>query len=377
MNSIALYVHIPFCIKKCLYCDFPSFSGCNHLLSEYLPALRNELAYQSKHYTDCSIKTIFVGGGTPSLLEPEHYLYIATAIQDYFPIEKNAEISIEVNPGTLTEKKASAMKIAGFNRISIGIQTIQDRLLKELGRIHSVDDIYTSLNIVTDSGFSNINLDLMFGLPNQTVEMWKETLEFAATSPATHCSCYSLMIEENTPYHSMVDKKQIQPSSDELDREMYHVAIKFLDKHHFEQYELSNFAKKGYFCKHNLVYWKRGDYLGIGLGAHSLMYDQRFYNPSDFKQYFHTVAEGHTESSAIEWISNEAALSEALFMGLRLNEGVNIDRLSKKYSISVEQKYHDELIDLLKKELIERHDDRITLTGKGLDLANYVFSAFV
>lgn len=441
MHNIALYIHIPFCMKKCNYCDFASFAGRQELLPAYLLAVEKEMAMQSQRHPNCTVKTVFVGGGTPSLLEPKDYMFLTKAIHRYFFVVHDAEISIEANPGTVTPAKMVAMQAAGFNRISFGVQAVQEDLLAAMGRIHQQADAVESVQMAVEAGFKNINLDLMFGLPKQSMVQWQETLLFAVAAPVQHLSCYSLSIEEGTVWGTLSEKNLLPPVSEELDRRMYHTARALLHKHGFEQYELSNFAKKGFSCRHNLIYWERGDYLGIGAGAHSLMENQRFSNAAvlaPYIQFFNThpcfsnqdaavrveeeivfhgrqfegpaeegvfqdslqqeksgAANPETETTAtffsytdkefghqryaseLEHISTDVAVSETMFMGLRLIKGVSLKDVFSQYGVDIQTQYKEEIAALLHDGLITLNNGQMCLTAKGLDFANRVFVAFI
>ena len=377
MKSIGLYIHIPFCLKKCSYCDFASVAGRLEILPAYLSALEMELAMQARRWPDLMAETIFIGGGTPSVLQPGDYRALMEAVRRYFPVRDSAEISLESNPGTVTAEKAHAMRSAGINRISMGVQAVQDPLLHAMGRIHRQTDAEEAVELFHEAGFSNLNLDLMFGLPDQTADMWRESLAFALSASATHLSCYSLSIEGNTPWGIQLQEGRLFPATDELDRLLYHEARRMLAGEGFLHYELSNFAKPGYSCRHNLIYWNRNDYLGVGAAAHSLMEGLRFANTGDPDAYIRSMNAGMPLLSESALLSREEALSERMLMGMRLMEGIRLDVVSAEFGLDVADRFAGEIKALLRDGLVFLEDPVLRLTEKGYDLANQVFMAFV
>lgn len=377
MKPIGLYIHIPFCLRKCNYCDFPSVAGRLELLPSYLSALENELVLQSHRWTDRRVETIFIGGGTPSILLPGDYRSLMDTVRRVFQVSDSAEISLEANPGTVTAEKAYAMRDAGINRISMGVQAVQDPLLLAMGRIHRKADAEEAIILFRNAGFTNLNLDLMFGLPGQTPDMWRETLAFALSTPISHLSCYSLSVEEDTPWGILDQEGRLLPASDELDRLLYHEARRILAKEGFLHYELSNFAKSGFSCRHNLIYWNRHDYLGVGAASHSLMEGMRFANTADPDAYIRSVDNGVPLLSESAVLTREEALSERMLMGMRLMEGVRLDLVYKEFGINVAVRFADEIRLLQRDGLVLLENSVLRLTEKGFDLANRVFLAFV
>ena len=289
-NSIGVYIHIPFCKSKCYYCDFNSYSGREHLAGSYFDALFSEIKHRAGIIGERPVRSIFIGGGTPSLVDPKYITGLLEVCSKYMLLDGDAEISMESNPGTLTYENLKSYRAAGVNRLSIGLQAWQDRLLKDLGRIHSRQQYVDNLDAAYRAGFRNINTDLIFGLPGQTLEDWADTLEAVTSiSPLTHLSCYDLKIEEGTVFGDRLAVGSLKPAEDELDREMYHYTVERLAKKGFRQYEISNFSRPGYECKHNLVYWKAREYAGFGAGAHSYLNSTRFSNVSGIEQYIEAV----------------------------------------------------------------------------------------
>ena len=308
--SLALYIHIPFCKQKCLYCDFPSYQGIEHSIGSYIDCLKKEIEMTSGACKDYKVTTIYIGGGTPSYIDARHIEGILEVCRKNFEIDPDAEISMESNPGTLTKENLLIYKNAGVNRISIGLQAAQNKILKTLGRIHDFKEFEEGYYLARQAGFSNINIDLMLGLPGQTFEDWQETLEKACSLKPEHISAYSLKLEEGTPFYNKYYKEDaLELPPEEIERDMYHYAVNFLGEKGFEHYEISNFAKEGLECKHNLVYWKRGPYIGLGLGAHSFFEGKRFFNTYDMKQYIADIKVGKLPGSEKESVSDDEAMS--------------------------------------------------------------------
>ena len=377
MRSIGLYIHIPFCVRKCNYCDFPSVAGRMDLLPAYFSMLREELLSAADIWRGYSVGTVFLGGGTPSLLPADAYGPLLDAVRSAFPLAADAEVSLEANPGTVTREKAQAMRAAGFNRVSLGVQAAQDELLRAMGRIHRRRDAEAAILNFLDAGFTNLNLDLMFGLPGQTFPQWQESLRFALSFPLTHLSFYSLSIEEGTLWGDLYNRRQLEPATDVLDRRMYHEAREQLAMSGMRHYEISNAAKPGLLCRHNLIYWNRGEYLGIGAGAHSLMGNRRFANTVDPAAYIQQMRRGESTHIEAQTLGIEEVLSERMFMGLRLLDGLDLAIVGAETGIDVAARFAREIDDLVRDGLLSRHASVIHLTTRGLDLANTVFRAFI
>ena len=370
MNNIGLYIHIPFCQKKCLYCDFNSYEGKTNKAEAYIEALIKEInLYQLDN--KFNFKTIFIGGGTPTLINCFFIGKIVEAVKEN--IQTDTEISIECNPGTLNGKSLEAYKSFGINRLSIGLQAWQDHLLQSIGRIHSREDFLNSFKEARAAGFDNINVDLMFALPGQTMEMWEETLNEVCKLGVEHISCYSLKLEEGTKLYDMQKEGEIMMPDEDMDREMYHKAVDILNSYGLKQYEISNFAKPGFQCKHNLVYWRNEEYLGAGAGSHSKLFRKRFWNVSTINDYIETINAGKLPVLGQEQLNKEDNMWESLFLGLRLNEGVNIKEFEMKYQIDFFQKYGKKLDYLIKNDLLMQTNENIKLASKGRDLSNIVF----
>ncbi len=371
-NNIGIYIHIPFCIKKCLYCDFNSFSEKNNYFEKYKNSLISEIK-NFKNDEKLKVDTIFFGGGTPSVLPAEYITEILNTLKEKFDVDKAAEISIEVNPGTADLKKFKTYKNSGINRISFGVQTTSDRLLKLIGRIHNKNQVFESFEMAKKAGFTNINADLMFALPTQTLADLEETLQTILSLSPTHISLYSLIIEEGTPLYDMFQKGIFSEVSQEYDRKMYYIAKKILKEKGFLQYEISNFAKDSFSrCRHNINYWKRGEYLGFGLSACSFFNERRYTNTNNLDEYLNGNYLGDSEK-----LKENDALAEFMFLGLRMNEGITEEEFFNYFGKELFSVYETEINENIKKGLIAKENGRIFLTEKGFDVSNSVFIDFL
>ena len=376
-KHIGLYIHIPFCKSKCNYCDFNSYPQKEALFAPYFDALKKEILIRSENMADFEIRTIFIGGGTPSVVDTEYIYGLLNICRQNFNIARNAEISIESNPGTLSYEKLVSYKICGVNRLSIGLQAWQDKLLMEMGRIHNHSDFLENLKLAVKAGFENINVDLIFGLPGQTLEDWTETIINVMNLGITHVSCYSLKIEDDTVFGERLREGLLQEADDELDREMYRFAVDKLLEYGFMHYEISNFAKKSFECKHNLVYWNVEEYLGIGAGAHSYLENKRSNNKYGVEEYLNAVSNLHDFQQNVQIIGKAESMSEYLILGLRLIDGVSAGEFRSRYGEELFDIFGKQIAKHIKKQLLEQENDRIRLTRFGLDIANEVFSDFI
>lgn len=373
MKNIGVYIHIPFCIKKCDYCDFISYCNKENLVEDYVENLIKEIE-QELNKEQYKIQTIYIGGGTPSSIESKYIVNILNKIKENQNIE-NAEITIEVNPGTVTNKKLLDYKKSGINRLSIGLQETHNELLKQIGRIHTYEEFLTTYNLARNIGFKNINVDLMIGLPNQSIQHIKENLEKITKLNPEHISVYSLILEEGTPLYEKYKNKQIELPDEELERNMYWYVKNTLENNRYTHYEISNFAKKGYESKHNLDCWKQKEYIGFGLGAHSYINGIRYSNEItqndqfslDYLQYHKII---HEEQNT------EDMQEEYMILGLRKTEGVSIQEFKNKFGENPIFLFKSELNKLVEKKLLEVDGDFIKLTPKGLNFANLVWEEF-
>ncbi|MCD8300921.1 MAG: radical SAM family heme chaperone HemW [Clostridiales bacterium] len=378
MREMELYIHIPFCVRKCYYCDFLSAPTDEATRMNYVRRLIKEAETLAPKYADREVTTIFVGGGTPSILDMDQMERIMDAVHRNFSVRDDAEITWECNPGTLTPAKARAMKRAGVNRLSIGLQSIHRGELMLLGRIHSFEDFLMSYDVARKAGFSNINVDLISALPGQSVKEWKETLKKTVMMKPEHISAYSLIIEEGTPffhrYHDDEARREageepmLLPTEEE-EREMYWLTHDLLTEHGYQQYEISNYARSGHACRHNIGYWTGKDYLGLGLGASSLIDNIRFKNTPVFDDYMTKPFE-RTEP---EERTRKTEMEEFFFLGLRMTEGVTRNDFRDRFDAEPESLYGDALVQLKEQGLLEMSEGRIYLTARGVDVSNYVF----
>lgn len=376
-KTIGLYIHIPFCRQKCLYCDFPSWAGKEGQMQGYVDALTKEIRNRGKEYTDRQVVSVFFGGGTPTTLSVPMLEQLMQAVFESWDIAEDAEITTEANPGTLDGEMAAALKKMGFNRLSMGVQAWQNRLLKDLGRIHTMEAFQENYKAVREAGFGNVNTDLMFALPNQTMADWQETVRNIVALNPEHISAYSLILEEGTPFFDRYEKGELEPAAEELDREMYHWAVDYLAKMGYGQYEISNFAKRGRQSRHNRIYWQAEEYLGMGLGAHSYMDGERFHNRYDLQEYIDAEGEVSLLKEDVEVITEEDALAEFMFLGLRLTEGVSFARFRERFGQEMKNIYGRQIEELVKDGLLKEDEIGIRLTVRGVDISNVVFEKFL
>lgn len=376
-KTIGLYIHIPFCRQKCLYCDFPSWAGKEGQMQGYIDALTKEIENRGKEYADRKVVSVFFGGGTPTTLTVPMLEQLMQAVFANWDIAEDAEITTEANPGTLDGEMASALKRMGFNRLSMGVQAWQNRLLRDLGRIHTIETFQENLKAVREAGFTNINADLMFALPNQSMADWQETVRNIVALNPEHISAYSLILEEGTPFFDRYEKGELKPAEEDLDREMYHWAVGYLAEHGYEQYEISNFAKKGRESRHNRIYWQAEEYLGMGLGSHSYMAGERFHNIYDLQKYMQADGDVSLLKEEVEVITEEDALAEFMFLGLRLTEGVSFARFRERFGREMKNIYGEQIEELEKDGLLQEDEKGIRLTARGVDISNFVFEKFL
>lgn len=374
MSSI--YLHIPFCERKCIYCDFCSIEN-RSAIPEFLRALDREIIAYTPYGQREQVETIFLGGGTPSLLTPDQLGEIFRTLSSTFTVASEPEITLEANPGTLDEAKLMAYRSLGINRLSIGIQSFHDHELQFLGRIHTKEDAVQSFDLARKAGFQNISVDLIFSLPGQTLDQWKENLGHAVALAPDHLSVYSLIVEEHTPLARMVSSGQVTAASVELEAEFYEFAMKFLGDHGFEQYEVSNFARRGCRSRHNANYWEHGNYLGFGPSAHSfwqgpgLESGRRWWNVSNVQQYCGMLAEHRLPVASEELLEIDALIRERIFLGLR-SDGVHLGRLHSDYGHELLRNRQEIITDLVREGLARRDDHVLRLTPRGYLLCDEI-----
>ncbi len=408
-KDLSIYVHIPFCVRKCNYCDFLSFHAKKDVIEDYFAALKREIVEWGKELRDADKKTdaladkgpgpdkykvrsIFFGGGTPSFVEAKSICDTLSAIRSSFDVAEDAEISIEVNPASAMQEKLMAYRRAGFNRIRIGAQSLNDEELKVLGRVHNSRMFFDTFRNARGTGFDNINVDIMSALPGQSLSSYLDSLQRVLELGPEHISAYSLIIEEGTPFFDM----ELDLPDEEADREMYHRTKELLSKAGYHRYEISNYAKASYECCHNKVYWKRGSYLGVGLGASSMVDNVRWSNIRDIDEYIRafdhrgrcgkagniTGAEKDafaldTVRCDVEYLSQKSQMEEFMFLGLRLVEGVDASEFRRQFGTDIKKVYGSVIHKYVDMALLEYEGDHLRLTEKGLDVSNTVMADFL
>lgn len=380
MQPISLYIHIPYCKSKCHYCAFFSKPQNKDEVPQYFQALHNEINSIKELLQNYQIQTIYFGGGTPSLVDPEYIIKTLNIIRKNFNIIPEAEITIESNPDTLTKQSLESYKNSGFNRISIGFQAWQNHILKYLGRTYTNEIFANTIALARQAGFKNINIDLIFGIPNQTLSQWKESLEQVIKLKPQHISCYSLELDKDSVFGKLRKMNKFQPADELLDRKMYHQTIKILKEHNYSHYEISNFAKLGYECQHNLDFWNGGEYIGFGPSASSYLSNTIITNISDTKKYIsHFLQHEEVVSANLSSKINEThtlnpqqTIIHQLTLNLRLTKGIDIEKFNQKHNINITENYKKQLTQLESQNLIKFTKTHIKLTQKGLDLENRV-----
>ena len=376
-----IYIHIPFCKQKCNYCDFISYTNKCQEIEEYIKCLREEINLFD--FKDYKITTIYIGGGTPSYIDSKYIKKIMNTIYRKISNEdskkSNIEITIEVNPGTITKEKLECYKEVGINRLSIGLQSTQDRLLKTLGRIHDFQEFLDTYNLAKKVGFENINVDLMLGLPNQTINDLKESLNQIIKLNPNHVSIYSLIVEEGTKLYEQIEKKELQLPDEELERNMYWYVKNTLELNGYNHYEISNFSKKGKESKHNMDCWNQEEYIGFGVAAHSYIDNVRFSNTDNLEEYIENINNGNNQKNVTveEEQTLEDKKKEFMMLGFRKIDGVDISKFKEKFIDNPIYLYKEKLNRLVEEGLIEIDLNNVKLTNKGIDLANLVFQEFI
>lgn len=376
MEKFGIYIHIPFCKKKCKYCDFISFSLDENEHEKYFNSLIKEI---QNCLINKKVSTIYIGGGTPSLVDSKYICQVIDTLKNKFEIEKDAEITIEVNPGTVTEEKLLEYKNIGINRLSIGLQSTQDRILDLIGRIHNYNQFEITYNLAQKVGFTNINVDLMLAIPTQKEEELIDSLNKVINLKPNHISIYSLILEEGTELYKLVENKELELLDEKTERAMYWKTKTILENNGYIHYEISNFAKKSFESKHNLDCWNQEEYIGFGLAAHSYINGKRFSNTINFEEYIKNIDKNKFEENieVHEIQDRESRAKEFMMLGLRKISGVSISEFERKFRINPLFYFRFEIEKLTNEYLIEVDLDNIRLTRKGLDLANLVFEEFV
>jgi len=394
-SGMGFYVHVPFCKTKCPYCDFNTYQGIENLIEPFLPALTSEINCWGKTLAHPPVKSIFFGGGTPSYLPQGYIEQILAAIQSSYHVESGAEITIEANPGDLDAAACASILAQGVNRLSIGVQSLDNDLLNLLGRRHQASEAIEAFETVRQAGFDNVNLDLMYGLPNQSMDQWRQTLDSLIELRPEHISLYALTIEEGTPMHRWLDDGKIPEPDSDLAADMYQYAREALTTTGYHHYEISNWSLPDRACDHNLVYWENGPYLGVGPGAHSRLGDYRFWtvlSPREYNEKASGWADSQPQAAAEfteavlksvptlsgrEHLSVETACSETMFLGLRLLDGLSLSEASARIGVDLAKKFAAPIQECVELGLLEQEGDCLTLTGPAYLIANQAFTRFL
>lgn len=364
MPTAALYIHIPFCEKRCVYCDFYTVAGVESRLPDYIKALKKEMALRATEafWQRQRFATIFFGGGTPSLLAPPEIAEILDTVFSSFYFEEHPEITLEANPGTITSAQLARYRAAGINRLSLGIQSLHADELERLDRIHTPQQAIDAVVMARHAGFDNINMDFIFALPQQTLSQWQDNLAQAVELRPTHISAYNLTIEPGTPLDVKIRKGEIQPLSEEAERAFYQFTIDFLEQHGWQQYEVSNFAKPGYEARHNIKYWDGSAYLGLGASAHSYDGKRRFWNVANLRKYLEALAADRCPEDNAEPLTQQQKIFETAFLGLRQRRGVDLAAFAKQFRRSFDETFNGVVQELEKGGLLIRRDHYLQLT---------------
>ncbi len=386
-NNLGLYIHIPFCLKKCHYCDFYSEAGTDSALrAKYVDSLCSEIAWYGGRLGLMSddggrlVDTVFIGGGTPSILDADQTVRIVSAVFDNFHVAEDAEISMECNPATLTAEKLAAYRRAGINRLSMGVQSMEPAVLEIMGRAHGPEDVISNFRLAREAGFDNINLDVMFGVPGQDMEIWKDTVRKVLALEPEHLSFYSLELAEGTEFYRRLASGQLKETAPEKDREMYHWMLETLDGCGYEHYEISNAAKKGRRCSHNLKYWNLEDYLGLGAAAHSFIADKRFSNPDSVAKYVESWQNG---MPAVDWHQEntwEDSLTDFIFTALRKTEGIGKGDFAERFGREFWDVFADrrtEFEEYMAAGDAAEDEEAVRITRKGMDIASELIALFL
>lgn len=372
----SIYLHIPFCEHICYYCDFNKVFLKKQPVDEYLSSMRTELSLLMETYQPNEIQTIFVGGGTPTSLNEKQLAFFCQSIRDILPYS-NGEFTFEANPGDLSESKLRVLKEYGVNRISLGVQSFNEEMLKKIGRTHTPHDVFTSIEKAKNVGFDNISIDLIYSLPEQTLNDFQQTLQTALSLDLPHYSAYSLIIEPKTIFYNLIQKGKLALPPEETEARMYEWLMEEMDKNGIYQYEISNFARPGFESQHNLVYWNNEEYFGAGAGAHSYVQGVRRSNYGPLKKYMAPLEQRRFPIYTEHHVTKKEQMEEEMFLGLRKTKGVSIARFTERYGVSPLDCFSHVIEELIQKELIEVVQDTIRLTKEGKLLGNVVFQSFL
>jgi oxygen-independent coproporphyrinogen-3 oxidase len=374
-QDIALYIHFPFCRRRCSYCSFASYQGREADIPEYVKALNKELTMRAAGQR---VRSIYFGGGTPSLLSPEQIRELLSTIHSHFTVNVAAEVTLEANPGTVDRQYLTTIQAVGIKRLSLGVQSLNDDELTLLGRIHTASEAREAVRLARNSGFTNLSLDLIYGLPNQTLAGWRKTLDEVVDLSPEHISLYPLTLEDSVPMRLAIERGKIPQIDPDLTADQYELAQDRLQEHGYNHYEISNWAKEGYECRHNLVYWHNLPYLGVGVAAHSYIDGRRLANTADLDRYLNAFSGNLPPVRELdEEIGPELKLSETVILGLRLSEGIGLEDIERKFGIDLLRHYHQQINETAKLGLLEYSGQHIRLTRRGRLLGNEVFWRFL
>lgn len=375
-NNLEIYIHIPFCKQKCRYCDFLSFACGENVQKRYMEAMKKEILGKSERYKAYKVTSVFIGGGTPSIVKALWIKELMELLYSRFTIAEDAEITMEMNPGTVNEESLRIYRQAGINRLSMGLQSANDAELALLGRIHSFQEFLSAYTSARSIGFFNINVDIMSALPGQSVESYLDSLRrvLSLNPPPEHISAYSLIVEEGTPFYDSYEKGELDLPSEEDERLMYEKTEEVLRKAGYHRYEISNYAKEGYECRHNVGYWVRENYVGFGLGAASMVENERFSGETDLEAYLKNPL---AECESRQILSVEEQMEEFMFLGLRLIKGISEKEFGQNFGKSIDEIYGEVIEKHCREGLLVRENGRIFLSTKGLDVSNYVMADFL
>lgn len=376
-KRLGIYIHIPFCLKKCYYCDFLSAPAKSEKMEQYFFALKEEISGYRKLEALYSVQSIFLGGGTPTFPSGEWIAQVLEKIQEVFSVEERAEITIECNPETVDRKKLRIYREAGVNRISFGLQSADDEELKRLGRVHTYKRFLEAFLAAREVGFLNCNVDLMSGLPGQTLDRWEDTVNKVVALNPEHISAYSLMVEEGTRFYEMEKAGMLFLPDEEEERRMYKRTVQLLEEAGYHRYEISNYAKPNMECRHNMIYWTRQEYLGLGLGASSYMDEVRFRNSSNFEEYLRNRKDPNRLHTEVERLTLANQMEEFMFLGLRRMEGVTKAEFLRTFGSSIETIYGKTIKKWEREGYLESDKDRIWLTQQGIDISNVILADFL
>ena len=378
MKELELYLHIPFCVQKCDYCDFLSAPAKAEEMAVYVKALGREIKSCRERFAGYQVTSVFFGGGTPSILEASQMQELTDALYQSFDILPDAEVTLEMNPGTVSMEKLAGYKKAGINRLSIGLQSADDAELRTLGRIHDFRMFLDTYEMARKAGFENLNVDLISAIPGQTHESWNKTLHTVAGLGPEHISAYSLIIEEGTPFYDRYgDEREGELPDEEEERRMYKDTGRILEEYGYHRYEISNYAKPGFACRHNLGYWERKEYLGMGTGASSLIGNVRYDHIRETSDYIGLAETPEALMRNVETLDKKAQMEEFMFLGLRKTDGIRADQFLQMFGCEIEEVYGEILRRLAGEKLLSQKNGNIFLTERGIDISNYVLSQFL